>query len=334
MRRLKNNDEDGIVAAFVVLLMLVLLGVAGLVVDFGIVRAEKRELQNGADAAALALAQDCAMNLQCTNFAKADTYADANATDNAASVTNVTMPSAQTVKVDTRTSTSGGATSLATKFAYLVGGPSSAAVTATATAGWGAPSGAQTVPLTISLCEWNALTNGGKVFDAPQTIYFHSPTANQNANDAPPCSGGPAGQNLPGGFGWLDTISNAVCGTDITAGGWYGSAPGNSPPNTNNSGCSPELFMSTPILIPVFQEVRSQGQNGQYRIYGLATFEITRIRLGGNGSAWTTSPPPPNCTSSQRCIYGSFQQTIIPWTGGSLGGTAPNLGTLSVFLTS
>ena len=332
MRRLKNKDEDGIIAAFVVLLMLVLLGVAGLVVDFGIVRAEKRELQNGADAAALALAQDCAMNLLCINFAKAKTYADANATDNAASVTDVTNPSSQTVKVDTRTETSGGATSLATKFAYLVGGPASATVTATATAGWGAPSAAQTIPLTISYCEWNTLTGGGNTFGVPQTIYFHDPKGNQNV--ATPCSGGPAGQNLPGGFGWLDPISNSVCGTDITAGGWFGSAPGNSPPNTNNSGCTPALFMNGPILIPVFQAVTGQGQNGQYRIYGLATFQITRMRLGGNGSQWTTNPPPPNCTSSQRCIYGSFLQDIIPWTGGPVGVPGPNLGTLSVFLTA
>ena len=334
MRRVTDTHEDGIIAVFVVLLMLGLLGVAGLVVDFGIVRAEKRELQNGADAAALALAQDCAMNLLCTNVAKADTYADANATDNAASIVNVTMPSAGRVKVDTRTATRLGATSLATKFANLVGGPSSVTVNATATAGWGAPSGAQTIPLTISYCEWNTLTGGGTTFNIPQTIYFHNPTANQNANNAPPCSGGPAGQNLPGGFGWLDTISNTICGTAITTGGWYGSAPGNSPPNTNNSGCTPSLFMSTPILIPVFQEVQSQGQNGQYRIYGLATFQITRMRLGGNGSQWTTSPPPPNCSSSQRCIYGSFTQTIIPWTGGTPNSTGPNLGTLSVFLTA
>ena len=44
----------------VALLLAVLIGVGALVIDAGTFFAEKRELQNGADAAALAVAADCA----------------------------------------------------------------------------------------------------------------------------------------------------------------------------------------------------------------------------------------------------------------------------------
>jgi Flp pilus assembly protein TadG len=327
--KVRHRNERGITGLFVLFFMVALLGSLGLVIDLGLVRQERRELQNGADAAALALAQECALN-QCTNLStKAEPYADANAKDNASAVTSATRVG-DTVKVDTRSETTGGATSLTMQFAQLVGGPATSTVRATATAGWGSPGGARAIPLTISYCEWNSLTGTGATFPTAQrTILFHDPKGNQNT--ATPCSGGPAGQNLPGGFGWLDTVSNTICGTDITAGGWFGSAPGNSPPNTNNSGCSPLGFLNTDLLIPVFQAVDGTGQNGRYRIYGLATFRITRMRLGGNGSPWTTSPAPPNCTPAQRCIYGSFQRDIIPWTGGPLTGGA-NLGTFAVKL--
>ena len=41
-------------------MLVVLIGVGALVIDSGALYAERRQLQNGADAAALAVAQDCA----------------------------------------------------------------------------------------------------------------------------------------------------------------------------------------------------------------------------------------------------------------------------------
>ncbi|XTR53338.1 pilus assembly protein TadG-related protein [Pseudarthrobacter sp. So.54] len=48
--------------------MVVLLGITAIVVDVGMIYAERFELQNGADAAALAIAQDCAVG-NCANAA-------------------------------------------------------------------------------------------------------------------------------------------------------------------------------------------------------------------------------------------------------------------------
>ena len=59
MQRLRK-DERGAVAIIVALVMVVLLGFAAIAVDISAMWAEKRQLQNGADAGALAIAQDCA----------------------------------------------------------------------------------------------------------------------------------------------------------------------------------------------------------------------------------------------------------------------------------
>jgi Flp pilus assembly protein TadG len=332
MTRKSKSSEQGAMAVMIAVLMVALMGIAALVIDVGLVREERRTLQNGADAAALALAQDCAQGLCSGLQAKAETYANLNSADGTSTVSAVVV-TGSSVRVDTRTRTSAGSNALTMQFAPAVGAQATSTVDATATASWFAPAGAQTLPLTFSYCEWNAMTSTGITFPSTaQTILFHDPKAPGNQNASPRCSG-PAGQDMPGGFGWLDTISNTECAANIAAGGTYGAAPGNSPPNTNNSGCSPASFLNVDLLIPVFSATNNSGQNGQYQIYGLATFRITRMRLGGSGTPWVSSPPPPNCSNSERCIYGTFVRDIIPWTGGSLGG-APNLGTVSVRLTS
>ena len=325
MRRVKSREEgqeEGIVVLWVLGMMTVMFGMLGFVVDVGIARQERRELQNGADAGALAMAQECALGL-CTNLvAKAQPYANSNSIDGTSTVTGVSLPTGSSVKVDTRTRTTGGATSLTTKFAYLFGRPSTS-VTATATAAWGAPGGGTAVPLTISYCQWKSLTGNGTTYPtANLTIFFHDPSP------ATSCSG-PAGQTTPGGFGWLNSTS---CVSTITSGGQVGSDPGNSAPQ----GCSPaQVPLNTDLLIPVFQTVTGTGNNAVYTIYGLATFHMLSRRLGGNGNQWTSNPAPPNppCTNADRCIYGFFVKDIIPWTGGPIGG-GPNLGTLAVKLTA
>ena len=57
----RNHDDDrGAVLVWVALMLVVLLGIGALVIDVGALYAERRQLQNGADAAALAVAADCA----------------------------------------------------------------------------------------------------------------------------------------------------------------------------------------------------------------------------------------------------------------------------------
>lgn len=65
MRRLKvlrsEHPERGATAILAALLMVVMLGFAGLAIDLGASYAKRTQLQNGADAAALALAQQYAL---------------------------------------------------------------------------------------------------------------------------------------------------------------------------------------------------------------------------------------------------------------------------------
>ena len=57
------DDERGVSLIFVAILLPVLFGFAVFAVDAAALYEERRELQNGADAAVLAIAEDCAFGL-------------------------------------------------------------------------------------------------------------------------------------------------------------------------------------------------------------------------------------------------------------------------------
>ncbi len=141
--RLLRRDERGVVAVIVGLLIgTVLLGLGALVIDVGQLYQERAQLQNGADAAALAVAKSCILGTCTTSTAlsTAQTYANENAADGAAGVGTVcgyadtltacgastgamtacpSPPASGTnyVDVNTSTKTSGGATVIAPVFA-------------------------------------------------------------------------------------------------------------------------------------------------------------------------------------------------------------------------
>ena len=99
MRRLTVDraPERGAIAMMVTVLLAsgVLLGCAALSVDVGNLSAERRQLQNGADAAALSAAQDCAITVCPTATSPSLTVlAGANATDGTSSIsrTNPALP--------------------------------------------------------------------------------------------------------------------------------------------------------------------------------------------------------------------------------------------------
>ena len=54
-----RDDERGASAVLVAILLVPLLGFAAIALDVGALYVERGQLQNGADAAALAIAQDC-----------------------------------------------------------------------------------------------------------------------------------------------------------------------------------------------------------------------------------------------------------------------------------
>jgi len=326
-----RRDERGAVLVWVALMMVPLLGMGALVIDVGALYHERRQLQNGADAAALAVAQDCAAG-DCEDEAgTADTYADDNANDGAANIDEVcgvgpglsacTTPPPGTdgaagwVKVTTSTNNPAN-TADNTQVEFLLAPVLDAAnvgatVEATAVAAWGPAGRATTVPLTISVCEFAAM--GGSVdppvFPSGTTyIYFHGSVP------AGSCPAGPSGADDPisGGFGWLDSSD---CEVSVEADGWVSDKTGNGVPND----CNPADWQGVEVLIPLYDGTNGlTGANGEYHVSGFIGFRVLGYRFPGQGwpSGFNCPAQPGN---SGTCLYGEF--TTVTTTGDQFGGT-------------
>lgn len=313
----RANDDKGAVTVFIAITIVVLLGFAGLVVDVGAIYHERRQLQNGADAAALAVAEACARGEKgCTPGtakALAKSYADANAADGHADIAGVDIDfTARTVTVKTSTLNADRTTTLVPSFASVVGFDGST-IGATAVAQWGHASALfNFLPLIISWCE---LQEAGGIPSAELVIYFHS------GNNQNPCRG-PAGMDadgeefMPGGFSWLDTPKKA-CEDYMEAETWYNLEPGNTP----TPGCSPAYvasLTSKPIPLPIYDGIRDQGRGGEFHIHGFAYFQITGYNFGGQFKL--NSP----CSGDDRCVSGYFTTGVI--FDGDFGGKDLGIG--------
>ena len=331
------QDRDrGAVLVWVALMMTVLLGVGALTIDLGALYAEKRQLQNGADAAALAVAQSCAGG-SCSGYsAQAQQYADLNAQDGASAVDVVCgvglgLPACSGspspgvtgatgwVKVTTSTKTSGGGTQVQFVLAPIMNSLAGATVHASAVAAWGALGGAVTSPLTFSACEFLAL--GGSLSDGTfptgtRYIYFHAIGATSTLGTAN-CRPSTSGADLPGGFGWV--AGSSTCTVTLTADATVTADPGNGVP----SGCDLSTWNNQEILISVYDIATGSGSNGQYHLIGFVGFKVLGYRFPGGGNKWPSNfSCPLGPGNSSVCIQGQFTRVV---TDGSLGGTV-NLG--------
>lgn len=165
MRRLKDDEAGATMVIFAVSLV-VLVGIVAFVVDIGDAYWERRMLQNSADAAALAVAMDCAQG-DCGTADEYEDRAEAYATDNnmrGARVDSVTGPGGGpptfeggSVRVVTSTDTDDGR--LRQWFSGILGQTQGLRTNAEALAVWGATDlstiGGALSPLSISICEFN-----------------------------------------------------------------------------------------------------------------------------------------------------------------------------------
>ncbi|NOJ58336.1 pilus assembly protein TadG-related protein [Arthrobacter sp. 260] len=252
MRRLMKN-EDGAVAVMASLLMVLVLGMTALVIDVGIVFAERAQLQNGADAAALAIAQECAYQDSCdpgaASLAAAD-LASANANDGRASAV-VDLSVSNTVTVTTNTLTTDGDSAVQFWFAPVLGIESSA-VQARARASWGSPSKATVFP-----------------FTAPKCLFDQTPTDEEIWITVTSNCTGTDGKSLPGAFGWLDTLDKKSCTATVDVDEIIAGDPGKSgPQNCDIDGKT--------IMLPVYVAKSGNGNNVNYVIDGFAAFYTTK----------------------------------------------------------
>lgn len=366
----RAGHDRGASATLVAVLLAggVLLGMTALVVDVGKLYAEREELMSGADAAAMAVALDCALNRPaCESTTVVDTartYANANARDGTTAVAyvcgydpedrldpcenpplgNLTdclgeRPTNGTAYVEVRTTTRlpDGSTLLPPSFAQtLVSGYNGTTVGACSRVAWGSPGSG--LALTISTCEWAAATAGGSNFAPPppavppatyeQVIRLH------DSQGASTCPAGPSGWDAPGGFGWLDDDAPEDCQTAIT-GDEYGGSTGNNVPHPCADMLRNARANRTVLLVPVYDGISGTGQNTTYHLAGFAAFVVTGYFLSpGNPSApgavnaESTLTGQHYCSGQERCLYGYFTSALVPGQGPV--GPLPSLGAVVV----
>lgn len=349
MLRLTRQD-DGATTIMIAVSMAVVFGFLAVSVDVGHLYAERRELQNGADAAVLAVAADCADDDDCMTlvnsatvvdpYATADAYADDNAEDGAAVIANPTgltfTPPApatnQPGKVSARATTEdeAGRGFIVNWFAGVLGmliGDGSIAtseVEAKAAAIWGPiafGSMPAELPLTFSQCEYELfLASGGGHATEPWTqahngppsvIYFHSGARNQ---PTPDCPADPVHDTDGDGRlagGFGWLDTSGGCSADVDGEGWVGEDPGAAPDQTV---CDPawvrDNLLEEIIVIPVFEDINGLGGNNGQ--YRVSTYAAFYVTGYNFGGQYKapTSADAP-CAGELRCIAGWFTNAVV-----------------------
>jgi hypothetical protein len=335
MRRLKNprtDRENGAAAVLVAVMMLVLIGAGALAVDVGQIYAERAQLQNAADAGAIAIAQACHETgcSQAQAEAIAQPLANGNSNDGQSNVSDVDLSVANQVTV--RTTTQNGSNSFLNKlFASALNAPP-ASVGAFAIASAEPPSSGSSFPLALSDCQYDL---SGAVAEGQVQLIRYKPGMSKCTSTS--------GHVIPGGFGWLsqtstceattdaDDIVSTDTGADYAAEcdavlqGWISDINGG------------DQALAT---FPVYDNAGGTGKGGWFHIRGYATFDIQGWKFGGGDKAPRTfhnkapfvSDPADACTGACLGIIGQFikYESIESFAGGSGGGV--DLGTVNIRL--
>ena len=329
MQRMMRRGEDGergAVAVLVSLSLVVLLGFAAIAVETGMLYSERAQVQNGTDAAALAVAQKCAVNTADPNCSAASQLAvdlvNKNAVDGVNSIMAVNLDlTSRKVTVTGGSRQAGKSSNGVSLFFARVLGINSADVETSTSVEWGSPYAGRTAfPIAYSICQVRGYIGG-----ALQLLQDHGSGAN------PGCMYGPSGAAVAGGFGWL-TQDPGVCGGTIDlAVSEGGSAPGNSSPGN----CAATLQKwagelaagrEVIVLLPVFDAVTGTGSGAVYHLVSFAAFKVAGWKFSGNNSLpdayRNSSPDVPSalsCTGNCRGIIGSFVKYVSLADGYSLG---------------
>jgi len=343
-RAARRGDDRGAVAAVAAVFVGsgVALGICALVVDVGLIYAEHKQLQTGADAAAVEVARVCATSaVACgapESGAAATAYAQVNVPDGEATavvcgrgggLSECPAPSDATctgpapeagvyAEVHTSILTADGSTLLPPVFAQaVVDDYDGAAVTACARVTWGSPTAARGLALTTSTCDWKRMTRGGGALPSTeQAVALYTDT------DPAACGRGGTGAGDPGGFRWV-AGADSTCRTSTST-----STPLRATlPDERPNGCLEvlESLIATPgqaVAVPIFAKVTDAGDGGfAYAVQGVAAFVVTGWQLPDS------VVPSPNLSSCgagvSTCVYGFFTRAVVPG-GGTVGG--PDLG--------
>src|SRR5918996_987137 len=215
VRQLRAQPERGATAVLAGVLMVGLVGFTGLAVDGGATYAKHQELQNGADAAALAAAQECADDEDnCYDVylqGEVGHYGEDNVRTETDTVSTSFDPDVSNREV---TATVTGTQS---HWFMPVVGISESELSPDATATWGSPSdGPAMLPLAFSQCTFEREVG---VPELGTLLDIYRPQGGPDAE----C--GWHAEYPAGGFGWLMTGSNG-CSAHVEVGEWSANSPG------------------------------------------------------------------------------------------------------------
>ncbi|MBV1779100.1 pilus assembly protein TadG [Paeniglutamicibacter sp. ABSL32-1] len=355
MRRLTNFEalraqdrEHGATAIIVALLMVVLLGFAAISIDVGKLYWERAQLQNGADAGALALAQVCAKNESDTNCGNASgvplPLAEGSSSDSLSLVTSIAVDKLANKATVATGASEAGATpnNVSLWFAqFLDAGLTEAQVDAQATATWGGiKEGTAGFPLALSECSF--ILGAGGAPGPLQLVKFKD-----NA-PIPTCTSSKTGAQIPGGFGYLDQTAPCEAYVDVTDPKVI-SDPGMDPAFE----CSALLTswhteLNQPggeviIKIPVFDDTDALGTGGSgnagwFHIKHFAAFSVKGWKFSGTPHLPQTydalipnTPASLKCTGDCRGIWGQFI-SFVDIGDDSIGGGPSTGGLTKVWL--
>lgn len=328
-KRTGENPERGAVGVLVALLMVVMLGFGAIAVDVGMLYAERTQVRNGSDAAALLIAQKCARNVSdvdcSTTSPLARSFADQNANDGLGNIRSTALDkAARAVTVTASAKQAGeGPNQVSLLFARALGF-NSAEVNASSKAVWGsAVAGRTAFPLAFSVCQVK-----DKIDGELQRLQDHGKNANAD------CNYGPSGAAVEGGFGWLVQDAGKCGGSIDLALSEGGSDPGNNAPGNcsatlNKWGSEITAGRKVTVLLPIFNKVTGTGNGAVYSLVAFAAFEITGWKFSGDTALPNTfqnsAGSAPGVTSANECrgecrgIIGKFVKYTSLDDGYTLG---------------
>lgn len=320
----RNEADRGATAVFAALLLVVIVGFAGLSLDVASAWAKEQELQNGADAAAFALAQEYAPDCDPdTGYATPYVRANVRNHSSAAGASNVEC-GPNWVQV---TATGPQQNTL---LQVVPGVPDDFGVSAVARVEWGNPVSGEVFPLAFSECIFDAAISGVEV-DGGYLVEAYIP----KDETSEVCPKDEDGGYPPGGFGWLDTTGCTYVDVSLDD-PWVDGEPG----NADKTGCNWADYIGSTILIPIFDKWDSPAQK-QMRIARFAGVELLGVSIQappyelfapGYGTGYCEGPADPS-KEHKTCVLGKF----VGYVGldeFELGGEVTDPETLIIRLTS
>jgi Flp pilus assembly protein TadG len=319
-------EERGAAAVMTALMLVPLVACGAIAVDVASYYSDRTQLQNAADAAAIAVASDCARGNCGGTTATATALLNANA--GVADAFDATLRN-PTVTVGTRRVDVTTSADAAHWFAPALG-HSSSRVTATSRATWAPTSGGLAkFPLVISWCEYVGQMerdrNGNATIRVNATTDLGSPQTCTGPDGVTPVQVGYAVTN--------GDNNNNSCGTTSTIGGTVSQYTGmyttyyRLPVSCSNAYLA--SLVGTTVIVPIWDRVTGPVGAQQLRVYAYAAFY-----LEGYDYINRTDDP---------ALIGRFSRAALPseiGTPGTVSRTAPDLttfdaryrGAYSVFL--